>query len=781
MKNPSIYLQRGYLDDQLPSNGGESKLRFDITSEGIDRIIKGIEKVQNYYKGNNYLEKIIVSIFYKSTTPKSSRISSLFCEKGKDSFATMLGSIYQKIDDEKVLYRHVVTHYITSSQLEEAKYYLSKSKDILDNYLNGIINKEDFSKVKQGKYGIIFDRKIIGKTKFISVLKDASEIDTIDVLMPDVVGKKIISFYPCFKNQSSLKKFLLDINIDINDDNIINATSIIANDDILSVLLKEVPYLIACGTDMSTASEEGSFASNDSVVDQLPNEGVDLLPTIGVFDTFAEEDTFYKKYLKVENLLDESVVPSERDYYHGTKVDSILIMGNKLNPYLEDGCGYFRVKHFIIGTDGWVDFEKLYKQLEVQVKKYCDEIKVWNLSLGDKYGVSPNYISVLGERIDELSRKYNVLFVVAGTNLDKEVKDPIIGGPADSLNALVVNSIDDDKNIPPYARKGPVLTFVQKPDVSYYGGTEEKPLIGYSSNYRKYKCYGTSISVPYIARKCAYLIHKTNVPVQCAKAMIIDAAFRWGDNPKNRGYLGYGDVPIHIDDIINSNRDEIKIVMHGHTMNQRTFIADFPILLEADDTFNYRTKVTFCYFTYGSRNQGVDYADQDIDISIGRSYIGKFRVGRTNNYEDHFKVDNIKKASKIKSGAYFDQYGKEIKRIADQGKWNNTKIIMEKSRTKGMVHQKNEEWGIFINHLDRHQSISKLNWGVDEDGIALENSSSVNFGLVLTFKTIDGTDARYEEFCSWIRRNTNYFLSKIENPQNEVLARQGEKKLKIDK
>lgn len=45
-----------------------------------------------------------------------------------------------------------------------------------------------------------------------------------------------------------------------------------------------------------------------------------------------------------------------------------------------------------------------------------------------------------------------------------------IGSPADSLNALVVNSVDFSKKSASYTRVGPVLSFFNKPDVSYYGG-----------------------------------------------------------------------------------------------------------------------------------------------------------------------------------------------------------------------------------------------------------------------------------------------------------------------
>lgn len=778
--NPIIYAQRPFAGDILPSSSSGKVMRHEtVTSSHIDAVIKGIEKVNKFYDNSNYLEKIILSIFYKGITSKSYRVSELFCSKNQNSFSSMLGSIYENVDTgDETQYRHVVTHYLPKSILDEAIYNLTFCKEIVDIYFNGTFTKEDMNKVRKNDIQIVFDKKKIGKTKFLNVIRDVSEIDKIDILITDVKDNKIISLYPCFDSTTSLKKFLLEIGI--SKYVVLNSSNIILDDAEKAILIDRAPYIVSCGTDMSIEPTEDIVEESDTIEDKLPKKDINRFPTIGVFDSFTEKKTFYSEYVEEHNLLSKTIIPLDRDYYHGTKIDSILIMGHLLNPYLDDGCGFFRVKHFVVGTEKWIDFETLYKSLERIISDNCDEVKVWNMSLGDIYGVNPNYISILGEKLDELSRKYNVLFVVAGTNIDKKTKDTTIGCPADSFNAIVVNAVDDDDNIPSYARKGPVLTFVQKPDISYYGGTEEKPLIGYSSDYRRYKCFGTSIAAPYISRKCAYLIHKARVPVQCAKAMIVDSAFKWGDDPKQRHYLGYGIVPIHIDNIINSPRDEIKIVMHGHTMNQHTYIADFPILLENGNKFNYRTKVVFCYFTYGSRNQGVDYADQDISVSIGHAYFKPYK-NAMNEYQSHLTVDNIEKMPGMKSGAYYDQYGKEIKRIIDQGKWNNTKIVMEKARKSAVEYQKNEEWGIVINHLDRHESVSKLNWLVNEDNTPAKDSASVSFGMVITFKTIDGTDARYDDFIRCIGNNKNYILTKIEKPIENILQNQEAKRLKIRK
>ena len=57
---------------------------------------------------------------------------------------------------------------------------------------------------------------------------------------------------------------------------------------------------------------------------------------------------------------------------------------------------------------------------------------------------------------------------------------------------------------------------------------------------------------------------------QLAKALINDAARTNSLNTPISNSLGYGIVPIDINDIISSNDDEIKFVLTGTTQNQVT-------------------------------------------------------------------------------------------------------------------------------------------------------------------------------------------------------------------
>ena len=134
-----------------------------------------------------------------------------------------------------------------------------------------------------------------------------------------------------------------------------------------------------------------------------------------------------------------------------------------------------------------------------------------------------------------------------------------IGAPADSIIALVVNAVKNDNTSASFTRVGPVLSFFNKPDISYYGGDLDEEIFAYDS-LGKIKVIGTSFAAPWIARKLAYLIHILGLSREVAKALIIDSATGWNSNEEASIRIGYGVVPKKIEDVVNSKDDEIKLI-----------------------------------------------------------------------------------------------------------------------------------------------------------------------------------------------------------------------------
>ncbi|MCI5452441.1 S8 family peptidase [bacterium] len=759
--NPILKVQLNFSKDRNEGGGGISKTfqNVDVVSQDIDRIISNLKAVKAYYISKRIFDRMLVSIFYKTITPKSRRVAKILCHY-QQGYTTVVGSRYQK-DEENHLY-HVVTHFVNSKEIDTSIQQLEVVKHIIDEKYGGIFQSAFLGTEFRNQENDAVNGYNISKCDFHQNIIDVSQIRKIDVLFADVTAKKesLVTFFNIFPSKEALRKYLIDIGVGGNF-HVIDSTNAILSGTQITKVIDVAPFTIAMSVeDFANYSETISEQGGSAFARTLPQPTDE--PYIGCFDTAFEENCYLKEYVEFENVASDYALSDFDSKIHGTKVSSILVEGGALNDSqgLNDHCGRFRVKLFGVGGSARIDFLALLRAIEEKVEKYHSIIKVWNVSLGDIYGVNKNSISLIGAKIDEISKKFDVLFVICGTNLSTISKDRRIGAPADSLNAIVVNSVDQNNVIASYSRHGPVLTTLMKPDVSYYGGTREKPLICYSPIPNDYSCYGTSFAAPFIARKAAYLIHRCHFSVQAAKALIIDAAAGWNKHSDviERKTYGFGVVPVKIEDILSSKKSEIRFVITGKTLDQYTMETNIPIILSEDKKFSYTAKLTFCYFTGGNRCQGVDYASQEIAPAFG-PVVEKVHKKDKSHY---FRVNSIDKDSLEKSSTG-DTFLTEEAAVEHFQKWNNTKILMEDPtiRHKRKDYQNKQPfWGLSINHLERFGTMTKSDWENPE----ILSKVSIKFAAVATFKTIDNTDADYKSYLQSLR---NHFIVEEVNIENE--------------
>ena len=107
--------------------------------------------------------------------------------------------------------------------------------------------------------------------------------------------------------------------------------------------------------------------------------------------------------LNIKNLLDPNIPLSRKDYEHGTAVSYIIVDGPQGNPELADGCGRFRVRHFGVATNNGFSSFTVLKMIRNIVASNRD-IKVWNLSLGSKLEIKPNFYFAGGCRAGSYSK-----------------------------------------------------------------------------------------------------------------------------------------------------------------------------------------------------------------------------------------------------------------------------------------------------------------------------------------------------------------------------------------
>ena len=312
-----------------------------------------------------------------------------------------------------------------------------------------------------------------------------------------------------------------------------------------------------------------------------------------------------------------------------------------------------------------------------------------------------------------------MIFVIAGTNKPRDEINKI-GSPADSINSLVVNAVTKSGMSTKYSRRGLALSFFAKPDVSYYGGSEEQyirvcePLGGAD-------VAGTSYAAPWIARKLAYLIDVLGMNREVAKAMIIDSARGWDDKPtpEKVSLYGHGIVPIKIDDIIYTKDDEIKFLVNDVSEKWNTYNYYFPVPL-VNDKYPYIAKATMCYFPLCDRTQGVDYTNTELNLHFGRIK-DDVKIVDVNGYKQNQEIPFDE--------GFFLLEGEARSRFR---KWDNVKYIAETPRSgiKAKKSYTNKNWGMEI----------KTNNRLDpKDGVG------IRFGVVVTLKEINGVN-RIDEF-----------------------------------
>ena len=696
-------------DKKNKGGGITMNSKVDVTVTHLDTLIKQLSSIQEFWQREHKLfTGLLVSVHYNKIAAKSNRISGLF--KGIHSNDAVVGA---KFNDDKS--KHIITYFLEDKDLTNSIELLFQVRVILNEVYTERMSKnilENAEKVNSN----IFKNYPISMSVFKSVIADVSYIESFQVHQPKLIkSQSIVTLYDVKKD---IKELLEEIGLDPLHVTILDDQTIYLTDTQVQVLFENAAYLVAMATvDVSQLPPDEFIDTYESYRITIPEPTIE--PTIGVIDTLFDERVYFSEWVEYHDMVSNDIEKSSLDYNHGTAVSSIIVDGPRLNPWLDDGCGRFRVRHFGVAVGKSFSSYTIIKNIKKIIANNND-IKVWNISLGSSYEINDNFISVEAATLDRIQFEEDVIFVVAGTN--KSSEDVIkIGAPADSINSVVVNAVTKEGLSTSYTRRGPVLSFFAKPDVSYYGGSKDAYMQVCEPNGVQ-SVAGTSYASPWIARKLSYLIDILGLQKEVAKALLIDSARGWEENldPNVLAIYGHGIVPIHINDIIQTKEDEIKFLVSDISEKWNTYNYHFPVPLE-DDKYPYIAKATMCYFPLCDRLQGVDYTNTELNLHFGR-------IGNNK------KIIDIK-GDKQNSDIVFDEgisYLNEREARKQFRKWDNVKYISESitKRMRAKTSYEDKNWGMEI----------KTNNRLDpKDGIG------VRFGVVVTLKEINGVN-RIDEF-----------------------------------
>ena len=719
-----------FVQESKKGNGGGAAInsKVVVTNNHVKKLQSKLQSLREFWMNEDKpFSGILISVHYNKIVAKTNRISGLF--KGDQSNYAIVGA---KFNTEKT--KHIITYFLEDADIEDSIKLLENVSKVLTIYFTDGISKEVFEQK------ILFDRidfkkYFLSKTLFRQIVADVSYIDDFEVEMARKHDKE--SIITLFDIGVDVKYVFNKIGIDILSSRILDNRTVYLDENQMNLLYEKAPYLVAMATEnLSDLSPDDFIEEYESDITSIPNPGIE--PTIGVIDTLFDKRVYFSKWVEYHDMVDDNIPKGQNDYRHGTAVSSIIVDGPKMNPWLDDGCGRFKVRHFGVAAGAQFSSFTIINLIKTIIEGNKD-IKVWNISLGSNQEINDNFISAEAAVLDQIQYENDVIFVVAGTNKSREDVNKI-GSPADSINSMVVNAVTKSGLSTKYSRKGLALSFFAKPDVSYYGGSEEQ-YIQVCEPLGATFVAGTSFAAPWIARKLAYLIDVLGLNREIAKALIIDAARGWNDapTPEEVALYGHGIVPIKITDIIQTPEDEIRFLVTDVSEKWNTYNYHFPIPLKAD-TYPYYARATMCYFPLCDRAQGVDYTNTELNLHFGRIQDD----GKLNEInDDKQNLDDIGESrSYILEGDARERFRK----------WDNVKYVAEKVKDRRVPKKsyRNKNWGMEI----------KTNNRLDpEDGVGLR------FGVVVTIKEMYGIN-RIDEFIK--NCNLNGWLVNAIDIQNRI-------------
>ena len=695
-----------------------------VTSEHLLKLEDKLGQIKKFWmQEKRPFEGILISVYYNKIVAKSNRISGLF--KGKDSNYAIVGAKFNK---EKT--KHVITYFLDVEDLDHSVELLLRTNTVMKAKFPNGIDKAAFDD-KNTIDRIPFRQYSITKSTFKQVIADVSYIEDFEVEMATrQLKQSIITLY---NTHTDTKMLFKNLGIDILNSRILDNQTVFLDENELEILFEKAPYLVAMATeDILELSPENFMQEYQQGTLYMPAPTIE--PTIGVIDTLFDKRVYFGEWVEYHDMVDNNLPKTLDDYRHGTAVDSIIVDGPRLNPWLNDGCGRFRVRHFGVAIGSKFSSFTITKQIKEIIANNKD-IKVWNISLGSNQEINDNFISAEAAVLDKIQYENDVIFVIAGTN--KPSADIVkIGSPADSINSMVVNAVTKNRLSTQYARRGLALSFFAKPDVSYYGGSEEQ-YIKVCEPLGEANVAGTSFAAPWIARKLSYLIDILGLNREVAKAILIDAARGWNEKPtpEEVALYGHGIVPIKMDDIVHTKEDEIKFLIYDISEKWNTYNYHFPVPIK-DGKYPYIARATMCYFPMCDRAQGVDYTNTELNLHFGR-------INNKGEIED-IKGDKQNQDIVLENEQFFLLEGEARERFR---KWDNVKYVAEtpKDRMKPKKMYDNKNWGMEIKTNNR---------------LDLKDGMGIRFGVVVTLKEINGVN-RIDEFIKNCTLN-GWLVNKID-------------------
>ena len=343
-------------------NGISMNSKKVVTIEQLITLIDKLYQIKSFWEHEKKpFQGVLISVNYNKIVAKSNRISGLL--KGKESNFAIVGV---KFNAEKS--KHIITYFVDISDLDNSINLLLKSCDVMKaKFKDGITqpifkDNELFNKIKFEKFGL-------PKTTFKQVIADVSYIDDFEVEMATPQLKQ--SIITLFDTGMDTKSLFKNIGIDILSSRILDNQTVFLDEKQLKLLFEKAPYLVSMATvDLAELSPEDFIQEYQESMITIPSPSIE--PTIGVIDTLFDKNVYFSEWVDYHDMVDDSIPKNQNDYRHGTAVSSIIVDGARLNPWLNDGCGRFKVRHFGVAVGSQFSSFTIVKQIKSIIANNSD-------------------------------------------------------------------------------------------------------------------------------------------------------------------------------------------------------------------------------------------------------------------------------------------------------------------------------------------------------------------------------------------------------------------------
>ena len=446
-----------------------------------------------------------------------------------------------------------------------------------------------------------------------------------------------------------------------------------------------------------------------------PPEAGKEYPVLGIVDSGIDEtDGLLSPWIVGRESF---VAAYEVDRSHGTFVAGLAIHPKRLNDERFPGGGVKLLDVVALPANGAISEEQLITILESVVASN-PEVRVWNLSLAAAEPCDRFTFSHLAINLDELQDKHDVVFVLATGNYSKPplrgwrpedlAGEDRISPPADSVRGIAVGAIAHQdkpwtrvqKEQPaPFTRCGPGPAFLQKPDLSSYGGNcsaklryDQTGVQSLDGRGNITENIGTSFAAPAVSSHLATLnfLTEPRPSRNLLVALAVHSALLEGRplDAEEMRYLGYG-TPCSPEVALSCPPWATTLVFEGQLGNKKFEKRNFPIaecLRNPDGSVRAEIVMTLAYDPPLDAAFGMEYCRANVDISLGTYDAGK------NGKAVQRKIIPLEPAD------IASLYERE--QVEHGYKWSPLKVYR-----KLMNRQRGREWRLVINPLRRGEMV----------------------------------------------------------------------------